>query len=497
MTGMILVARLTVLAVLGYSGLSKLGSPEVATAAQDFGLSLRIAKWVGRWLAPTELLVAGLLFFGPTAYLGALAAMALFLIFTALIGWNLWQGRKPACACFGEASGQAISNWTLARDLVFMALAAIVVAAGPSGTQKGIVEHMAAVVSAAGPDTALALIGLLQAAILLGLWARRGAPVASPRVMFPAPSGVATALTTIGWPPGTLAPGFDLPSLDGKRVTLQDLVAEDRNVLLLFTDPNCRPCSALLPEIAQWQERHGEALTIVLVSRRSAFENRAKAEELGMRNVLLQGGAEVAEAYQAEATPVAVIVDGNRRIASRIATGAVEIRQLVEAWVERARRDAPVSVLSPPPPADATRVLAGDPAPPFKLPALRGGDVDLGDFAGRLTVLVFWNPTCGYCRGLAPQLRLREKQQTVSSAQMVFVAAGTRAANEAEGFVSPVLLDDGGAVNRAYGVNGTPSAVLVDAESNAASAVAVGQSEIEALMKRADLMARAARRVQA
>ena len=206
---LIVVARLTVIAVLGYSGLSKLGSPDVAAAAQDFGLSLRIARWVGRWLAPTELLVAGLLVFGPTAYLGALAALALFVIFAALIGWNLWQGRKPACACFGEASGQAISNWTLARDLVFVALAAIVVAGGPSGTQNGIVEQMAAVVSAAGPDTTLALIGLVQAAILLGLWARRGAPVASPKAMAPAPSGDATALTRIGSVNSGVAP---LPS---------------------------------------------------------------------------------------------------------------------------------------------------------------------------------------------------------------------------------------------------------------------------------------------
>lgn len=93
------------------------------------------------------------------------------------------------------------------------------------------------------------------------------------------------------------------------------------------------------------------------------------------------------------ATPAAVVVDPTRRIASRVATGAVEIRQLVEAWAERSTTDAPVSVLSPPPPAGPASPLLGDPAPPFKLPSLRGGDVDLAEFTGRLTMLVFWNPT--------------------------------------------------------------------------------------------------------
>ena len=109
---LILVARLLVIAVLAYSGLSKLGSLKVAVAARDLGLSPKIAQWVGQWLALLELLVGGLLFFGPTGYAGAIAATGLFLAFTALVAWNLWQGLRPACACFGEASAQACLLYT-------------------------------------------------------------------------------------------------------------------------------------------------------------------------------------------------------------------------------------------------------------------------------------------------------------------------------------------------------------------------------------------------
>lgn len=495
---LILAARLIVIAVLGYSGFAKLGSTKVSAAARDLGLPEGLASWVGRFLAPVELGVALLLVFGPTAYVGAVAALALFVTFTALVASNLRQGRRPACACFGEAGGQPISPWTLARNLAFVALSAILVFAGPSRSQAGVIEDLAGWVTAVGSSTVLALLALAQIVILIALWARRESAVTPPAsanaaAAPPAPMGGEEN----GWPPGTLAPGFDLPALDGRRVTLQELLAADRNVLLLFTDPHCRPCSALLPEVAHWQERYRDLLTIALVTRGAALSNRAKADEFGLTNVLLQGGSEVAAAYRAEGTPVAVVIDRRRRIASRVATGSQAIRRLVEAWVERSRADAPLSVMSPPPPSDPVRVLVGDPAPPFKLPALRGGEVDLSEFAGRLVVLIFWSPVCGFCREMAPALLARESDQTAESAPIVFVASGTPEANEAEGFASPVLLEPSGALGRAYGVGGTPTAILVDAESRVGSGLAVGKAEIEALLRRADAMARAARSIQA
>ena len=54
------------------------------------------------------------------------------------------------------------------------------------------------------------------------------------------------------------------------------------------------------------------------------------------------------------------------------------------------------------------------------------------------------------------------------------VSAGSEEANREMGLASPVLLDQGFAVGRAFGASGTPSAVLVDAEGKVASEVAVG-----------------------
>jgi hypothetical protein len=49
------------------------------------------------------------------------------------------------------------------------------------------------------------------------------------------------------------------------------------------------------------------------------------------------------------------------------------------------------------------------------------------------------------------------------------------------GLASPVVLDDAFAAGRSFGVGGTASAVLVDAEGRIASDVAVGASAVLAL----------------
>ena len=55
----------------------------------------------------------------------------------------------------------------------------------------------------------------------------------------------------LGLEPGTPAPVFWLPSLDGDRVALSDLLQPGRPLLALFTSPTCGPCKVLLPDVAR------------------------------------------------------------------------------------------------------------------------------------------------------------------------------------------------------------------------------------------------------
>ena len=122
----------------------------------------------------------------------------------------------------------------------------------------------------------------------------------------------------------------------------------------------------------------------------------------------------------------------------------------------------------------------GEPAPEIKLPDLEGKHVSLEDFRGEETLVLFCSPGCGYCQEeLMPELKEWEAAPPDGAPRLLIVSDGTVEENEAVDISSPVVLeDDTYAVSDAYGVNGTPSAVLVDAEGRIASEMALGSGAV-------------------
>jgi len=230
--------------------------------------------------------------------------------------------------------------------------------------------------------------------------------------------------------------------------------------MLLFTDPDCGPCNALLPEVGRWQQEHAEKLTISLISRGSPEENRTKTTEHGVTNVVLQEDWEVSESYEVAGTPSAVLINPDGTIGSYVAGGPEAIAALV---------------------ADALKPRVGDPAPEIKLPELSGETTELKDFEGEKTLVLFWNPGCGFCQQMLDDLKELESNPPAGAPKVLVVSAGTKEANEAMGLSSPVVLDQEFAVGRAFGAFGTPSGVLVDEEGKIASEVVVGDQAVLAL----------------
>jgi thiol-disulfide isomerase/thioredoxin len=128
---------------------------------------------------------------------------------------------------------------------------------------------------------------------------------------------------------GATAPTFALEDLQGETLSLDSLWQVGKPVRLLFTNPHCGPCNALLPEVGRWQEEYASRLSVAPVSRGDPEENRIKAQEHGLTNVLLQADWEVSEAYDVAGTPGAVLVSPEGAIASPMAGGAESIRAFV------------------------------------------------------------------------------------------------------------------------------------------------------------------------
>ena len=169
---------------------------------------------------------------------------------------------------------------------------------------------------------------------------------------------------------GVPAPEFELPAVDGRRVLLRALLGRGLPVLLLFSVPGCGHCDALLPQVAGWQQQHRDRLTVALASRRSAGQKAATPEAHGLRDVLLQANREIAEAYQVNGTPSAVLIGANGKTRAR----------------GRRRRQSPSSSTAQPPaasrpsqrrhappaPRDQAHKTSPDLPPAPRHPTLRG-----------------------------------------------------------------------------------------------------------------------------
>jgi peroxiredoxin len=244
----------------------------------------------------------------------------------------------------------------------------------------------------------------------------------------------------------------------------------------------------MLPEVGRWQQEHAQKLTLALISRGEVEENKTEAQEHALKNVLLQNDWEVFEAYKVRGTPSAVLIGPEGKIATPVGGGAEGIKGLLSYAVGE-RTQLPVQPQQPQtegqpcpncgkvhaaaPTVEAAQKV-GEQAPEVKLPNLEGNTVELADFRGEKTLVLFWNPGCGFCQQMLPDLKEWEAQASEGAPNLVVVSAGSEEANREQGLSSTVVLDQNFATGRAFGASGTPSAVLVDAQGKVASDIAVG-----------------------
>lgn len=470
------------------AGIAKLADPTgFRNSATQFGLPPKATVWLGIVLPTLELVIAALLLPVVTAWWAALTALGLLFIFLIAIATSMARGRRPDCHCFGQIYSEPISWRTFTLDCALMGIAGLVVWHGPQNvgpsalvwitvlsTGQAVSLGFGAIAIAAVAIQSLFLVQLFgqHGRLLLRLdaleeaFAEHGLPVPVSHEVLPQE----------GLPVGALAPVFKLSNLIGAKVTLESLLAAGHPVLLIFSDPNCGPCSALVPDFNRWHAQYKDALTLAILSRASPEENRSKFGTGGLI-VLLQEEREVATAYLAFGTPAAVVVHPDGTIGSGLVSGADAIRRLVARTVGSpvalpSRLTAPLSAAPKP----------GNPAPNLEFSDLEDRPVRLYDYRNRNVVLLFWNPTCSFCSELLPRLRAWEAVSTADAPELLVISVGTVDLNREMHLRSRVVLDPGFRAGRAFGVNGTPAAVLIGANGKIMSPPVVGASSVLALL---------------
>src|SRR3954468_15832847 len=124
------------------------------------------------------------------------------------------------------------------------------------------------------------------------------------------PSLATSRINRAGLAAGTVAPAFRLPLLNGGQVSLADYAG--RRLLLVFSDPSCGPCTALLPRL-ELAARHA-GLAVLVISRGGVDANRRKVEETGVTlPIALQAQWEISRLYGKFSTPMAYLIDERGR----------------------------------------------------------------------------------------------------------------------------------------------------------------------------------------
>jgi peroxiredoxin len=490
----LLGSQLLLIAVFLLAGVTKLASRQgTRNTLIDFGLSSRLASKFAIFLPLVELMIAFLLIPRSLAWWGAAGTLVLLSLFTIAIAVNLARGRKPPCQCFGQLHSAPIGWSTVARNVALGAIAGFVMwggkgnaGLGPGGilieVSTGLTKPLALWL---GYLSVLAFVGWL----FLHLFRQNGRLMLRVEALESVLTAVGVkvpdfhALGQGGLPVGSPAPAFEAPTLEGGMITMKTLRVRGKALVLVFSDPGCDSCNALLPFLVHWQKEYEQAMVIALVSRGTIEANRAKTNEHRLANVLVQADREISNSYKVYETPTAVAVLPDGMIGSSLAKGPEAIRALIanlarmQKFSGNGHGDKRLALAE----MESIGLETGRDAPQFELPDLDGTTTSLSNFEGSETLLLFWNPACGFCTRMLNDLKAWERSRPENSPLLLVISTGTVQENRSQGFLAPVLLDDDFSVGRLFGVQGTPSGVLISPELKIASRAAVGGSAVLAL----------------
>jgi peroxiredoxin len=490
----LIVCRLVLAIVFVTAAIGKLASLAASRqAVLGFGVPERLAGPIGNLLPFAELAVGIMLLGSRAAWWGAIGAILLLVAFIAGICVNLVRGHKPNCHCFGQFHSQPVSWATAFRNAALAALAAWILLKGRQSSGPAIWQSLLAL-------PIELRVGLFVGIVLLTVcvftfWfnlqifrqngrllqriegleqhaldrpgRQRSAPIA--------------ALHSGGLATGAIAPQFRLPDLRGEFISLDNLLAAAKPLVVLFIDPGCGSCTALLPTVIRWQSDYADRMTVAVLSTGSSKANQAKIGKQAIKNYVLQTDREVAQLYQCHGTPGASLIGADGLTRAPLAMGADAIKALVES-VADGSAILPAPALAPQ--ALLHRALSvGEMAPSFELPDLTGEQIRLTHFQGRSIALLFWNPRCGFCARMLSDLKAWESQVNGFSPKLVVVSTGTVEVNKQLGLRSTVVLEQKFRTGHAFGVGGTPSAVLIGPSGKIETQIIAGAAGILELLR--------------
>lgn len=483
-----MLIRLFLVAIFALAGIGKLLDLDGSeNAIKDFGVPDILAKPFSVLLPFAEIFVAILLLFVQTSWLGAIGGFLLLLTFIGGMLFQMAKGNAPNCHCFGQLHSELVSAKSLIRNGIFAILAFFLILSGKDNQGLSVFD------SSNNSDgnfmsfiLGLATVGLLAAVVfyLKKISEQQTQIMRRMEIL---------ELTTLdggreierenltypnnGLPIGAPAPDFVLPDINGRDISLENLLMQAKPILFFFISPTCNPCAALLPEIERWQAELRGKLNFVFVSSGKIKENLDKLAGDQFKQILLQKDREIALLFGAEWTPTAVLVNTNGTVASRTAVGDRAIREMLE-MVKTQIDDPDVLLIAN---GGETNSL-GKFLPEFSQNDVFDRNITSEDLHGKKTLVTFWSLSCGYCTQMLEDLRSWDKARGVDEPNLLLLSEGEAEPHRNLDLQSPIILDKDRKISNELGMSGTPSAVLINENGRIVSETAIGADNIWTLI---------------
>lgn len=492
MDAILLALRLILAAVFLLAGIGKLldrkGSKK---ALSDFGVPRFLVGGLAVMLPVAEILVAAALIFVQTSWFGSVGAALLLSIFVIGMLVQYSKGNAPDCHCFGQIHSEPVGVRSIVRNAMLLAGALFLSTFG-FGNQGQDIFSAPANKSANGNSMEI-IIGITTVALLAAvvhflrqISAQQVQIVRRIEMLEILSSGdKAREIENLSHPEDGLpiaapAPDFVLPDTNAKKTALAELLQTGKTQLLFFVSSGCGPCGALLPEIEGWKSEMSDKFDFVFVSSGKTKENAEKFGKVADR-ILLQKEREIAELYGALWTPTLIIVNTDGTIGSRAAAGDGAIRNIIEKLKGDTETEK-FYITNGDRPGISSKL--GEVVPEFSVKDVKGRSVSSNELRGKRTLAAFWSTTCPHCVNMLDDLKRWEQEKGADQPQLIVFSEGDLQANLELDLSAPVILEKERSVASKLGMNGTPSAVLIDETGRIISETAVGADEIWSLVGR-------------
>lgn len=286
---------------------------------------------------------------------------------------------------------------------------------------------------------------------------------------------------------GKPAPVFSLTNTDGKPISNATL--KDAITVLDFWAPNCGFCKKQLPMLENVRKEFadkGVRFVAVQETMRKEFtldETKEVLKGTGFAGELAVDQANtVGGLFQASSYPTLVVLGKSGKVEAVTAGAVPDLESRLKGQLESLIAGKPLPTPSPAPaptptpqpnPQDA---LVGKPAPNFEpMKTTEGKPFDTTSFKGKVTVLNFWAPNCGFCKKQMPRLETIRKEYEAKGVRFVAVSQTMRQDLGEEKIketmkettlASELVIDKDNKVGPSYGASGFPTMAIIGKSGN-------------------------------